>query len=274
MEIIEKSIFKTIQQRLTLNKRQKIVAASLIVTIGLMYTQNVPIFVRTKFIMWLGALSLIMSLWALWEGMNRVKAFTLLLLPALFTLGVSSFYFLLPIRWLTRVPVDIIFGLMFYFLLLSQNVLNVAAARTIPLYRAASTAAFIFSITTSVLLFHILHAFSLEFYWNGLASLMISFLLSVPMLWSVEMENLSLKILMYSLVTSVLIGELAMALSFWPVPSNSLMWAIFLASSLFILLGINLDFLRERLSRREGWLYISFGIMTLLVMLVTTSWTG
>lgn len=274
MDIVNGGLIKIIQQRLILSKRQKIVVASVVVTIGLMYTQNVPIFVRTKFIMWLGALSLIMSLWALWEGMNRVKAFTLLLLPALFTLGVSSFYFLLPIRWLTRLPVDVIFGLMFYFLLLSQNVLNVAATRTIPLYRAASTAAFLFSITTSVLLFHILHAFSLEFYWNGLISLVIAFLVSVPMLWSVEMESLSLQLLMYSLVTSLLIGELAMVLSFWPIPSNSLMWAIFLASSLFILLGINLDFLRERLSRREVGLYIAFGVMTLLVMLLTTSWAG
>ncbi len=267
-------ILKLISQKLSLSKRQKIVIATTIITIGLMYTQLVNLFVRTNFIIAFGALTFLVSLWALWEGMNRVKALTLLLLPTLFALGVASFYFLLPLRWLTRLPVDGLFALTMYFLLLSQNVFNVASSRTIPLYRAASTATFVYTIATAILLLHILHAFSLGFIWNGLIAFVICFLLSIPILWSIEMEGLSGKILIYSLALSLSLGEFALVLSFWPIPSNSLMWAIALSSLLFILLGICLDYFRDRLSRREVYLYLGFGSLVLTVTTLTSSWTG
>lgn len=268
------ALLKIIRQKLSLSKRQKIVIATTIITIGLMYTQLVSLFVRTKFIFGFAILTFLISLWALREGMNRIKAITLLLLPTLFALGVSSFYFLLPLRWLTRLPVDGGFALSMYFLLLSQNVFNVASSRTIPLYRAASTVAFVYTIATAILLLHILHAFSLNFIWNGVAAFAICFLLSVPVLWSVEMEGLTGKILIYSLILSLSLGEFALVLSFWPIPSNSLMWAIALSSLFFILLGICLDYFRDRLSRREVYLYLGFGSLVATVTTLTSSWTG
>lgn len=275
MNFLSKLVFlKNIRQKLSISKRQKIVIATTIITIGLMYTQLVNLFVRTKFIVALGVLTLLVSLWALWEGMNRIKALTLLLLPTLFALGVSSFYFLLPLRWLTRLPVDAFFALSMYFLLLAQNVFNVASSRTIPLYRAASTVTFVYTIATAILLLHILHAFSLGFIWNGLVAFTICFLLTVPVLWSIEMEGLTGKILIYSLALSLSVGEFALVLSFWPIPSNSLMWAIALSSLLFILLGVCLDYFRDRLSRREVYLYLGFGSLVLVVTTLTSSWTS
>lgn len=267
-------LFRLFRQRLSLSKRQKIIIAAFLVTLGLVYTQNVSLFERTKYIIGLSVFSFFVSLWALWEGMNRVKAATLLLLPTLFTLGMASFYFLLPIRWLTRLPTDLAFGLMFYFLLLSQNVFNVAAVRTIPLYRAASTVTFLFTIITAVLLFHILHAFALGSIWNGAIVAIIGFLLIMPIVWSVEMEEISFRLLIYSGVLSLLLGEFALALSFWPIPSNSLMWSIGLSSVLFILLGIVLDFLRDRFTQKEVYLYLGFGALVLVVMTLTSTWVG
>ena len=153
-------IFRIIM-RFKLTKRQKIVITSVILTIGLLSTQIVDFNLRFKFIAGLSLLSAVLSLWSLWEGLNLTKAIVLLILPVFFTVAVSSFYFLLPVRWLTRLPVAVVFGLIFYLLLLAQNVFNVASSRTIPLYRAASTVTFVYTIATAVLLFHILHAFSL-----------------------------------------------------------------------------------------------------------------
>ncbi|KKQ66396.1 MAG: hypothetical protein US86_C0005G0007 [Candidatus Daviesbacteria bacterium GW2011_GWA2_38_24] len=256
-----------------LSKRQKIVTASVLLTFGLMVTQNVNLFLRTRFIIGLTLFAFLVSMWALSEGLSRLKAFTLLLLPTLFTLGATSFYFLLPIRWLTRLPVDIAFGLSIYFLLLSQNVFNVAATRTIPLYRAASTVTFLFTIFTAILLFHCLRVFQLPFYWNGLAVFVITFLLSLPILWSVKMEEINAKLVAYSICISIIITECTIALSFWPIPPVSLMWSIFLSSMLFVLLGLCLDHLKERVTKREVYLYFGFGSFSLLVVYFTTNWS-
>src|SRR5690348_3113360 len=121
---------KTEKIQLGLSKRQKIVIASVILTVGLLLTQTAGVFfVRYRMVFGLSVLAALLSLWALWEGLTKVKAFILLILPFFFALGVASFYFLLPVRWLTRLPVLALFALSFYFLLLSQNVFNVAATR-------------------------------------------------------------------------------------------------------------------------------------------------
>ena len=167
---------------LNLNKRQKIIVTTLILSLGLLSTQLVDFSLRFAFIGGLGVLAYILSLWSLWEGINLTKAIILMILPAFFTVAVSSFYFLLPVRWLTRLPVAFTFGLMFYLLLLAQNVFNVAAIRTIPLYRAASTASFLFTLLSAFFIFNVIYAFNLLFLWNGVVVLVVSFPLVLQVL--------------------------------------------------------------------------------------------
>src|SRR3990167_11341427 len=183
------------------NKRQRIIISTVVLTIGLLSTQLVDFNLRFKFIAGLSVLSGILFLWSLCEGLNFTKAVVLLILPVFFTAAVSSFYFLLPVRWLTRLPVAFSFGLMFYLLLLAQNVFNVAAIRTIPLYRAASTAAFLFTLLSAFFIFNVIFAFNLLFLWNGVAVLLISFPLILQSLWTIEMEDfVSAAVLVQSLV--------------------------------------------------------------------------
>src|SRR3989344_6363090 len=234
-----------------LNKRQKIIIASVILTFGLVSTQLVDFNLRFKFL----------------------KAAVLLILPTLFVLGLASFYFLLPVRWLTRLPVALIFGLSFYSLLLSQNVFNVAAIRTIPLFRAASTAAFLFTLITSFFLYNVIHAFNLAFYFNGLLVFLISFPLILQILWSIEMEDrISVSILAQSFILSLVLGELGLSLSFWPMQVT--MRSLTLASAMYVLLGLITYELRNRLNRRVTWEYLGIGIAVLTVAFFTTSWTG
>lgn len=254
-----------------LNKRQKIIVASIFVTIGLLSTQVVDFNLRFRFLAGLVIFTYVISLWALWEGINRIKALTLLILPTFFTLGVASFYFILPIRWLTRLPVALTFGLLFYLLLLSQNVFNVAAKRTIPLYRAAATSAMLFTILAAFFMFSVLHAFNLLFLWNGILAVFISLPLILQVLWSIDMEDfISPLILGKSLILSWVMGEIAMVFSFWPI--GHIMWAIVLATTLYILIGLIIGDLRKQLSRRVVWEYLGIGGAVLLVAFLTTSW--
>lgn len=254
-----------------LNKRQKIIVTSFFVTLGLLSTQMVDFNLRFRFLAGLTVFTYGISLWALWEGINKTKALILLILPTFFTLGIASFYFILPIRWLTRLPVALTFGFLFYLLLLSQNVFNVAAKRTIPLYRAAFTSAMLFTVLATFFLFSVLHAFNLLFLWNGILAALISLPLILQILWSVDMDDfISPLILGKSLLLSVVMGEIALVFSFWPM--GHFMWAIALATTMYILVGLAIGDFRKQLNRRVVWEYLGIGGAVLLVAFLTTSW--
>lgn len=262
-------------QILHLNKRRKIVIASALLTIGLLSTQLVDFNLRFRFLAGLAILSYMLSIWALWEGLSFTKAIVLMILPAFFTVAVASFYFLLPIRWLTRLPVAILFGLTFYLLLLAQNVFNVASLRTIPLYRAASTASFLFTLLSAFFIYDVIFAFNLYFLWNGLAVFLVSFPLILQVLWSIKMEDkIIIAIVVQSFVLSLVLAELALSFSFWPFAKNSVMWAMSLSSAMYVLLGLATEELRGKMNRRVAVEYITIGVVVLLVSFFTTSWTG
>lgn len=259
--------------KLSLNKRHKFVITAVILTVGLLSTQLVDFNLRFKFIAGLSITAGILSLWSLWEGLNFVKALLLMILPVFFTAAVASFYFLLPVRWLTRLPVAATFGLMFYLLVLAQNVFNVASIRTIPLYRAASTAAFLFTILSAFFIFNVIYAFNLLFLLNGAAVFVISFPLILQSLWTIEMEDtISAHVLVQSLVLSLIMAELALSFSFWPMPTT--IWPLSLSSSMYVLLGLTTQFLRGKGKRRVVWEYLGIGVIVLAASFLTTSWTG
>lgn len=259
-------------KKLKLTKREKIIIASVIISLGLLSTQLVPFYLTYRFILGLTVSAYIFSFWAIREGMNPLKAIVLLILPTLFTLAISSYYFLLPVRWLTRLPVAFLFGITFYFLLLSQNVFNVASSRTIPLYRVASTTILILTLITAFSLFNVMFSFHMLFIWNGLGIFLISFPLILQLIWSIEMEGLSSLVIVYTAILSLLIAELGIMLSFWPISAS--MGSLVLATGLYIVLGISTHTFRERLNKGIAWEYVGWGLLIFMVSYFATSWKG
>ncbi len=266
-----KSLLK-LRDDLSLKKRQKIIIATFLITFSLVLsTQTVSfIFLKYRLIIALGLMAYCLSLWALWEGMTKLKAVMLLILPATFTMAVASFYFLLPVRWLTRLPMAILFGLSFYCLLLSQNVFAVAAERTIPLYRAASTASFIFTLITAFFLFNSVFALNLPFYLNGVVVFLLTLPLVLQTLWTIDMGKINLALVLYALILSLGVGECAIALSFWPVAPT--VWSLFLSTMIYVLMGIVTDFIKNQLGTRLIWEYIGVGVVVLIFTFLVTSW--
>lgn len=258
---------------MNLTKRQKIIITSILLTIGLLSTQIVDFNLRFRFMAGLGVAAYILSLWALWEGINPTKAAVLMVLPTFYTLAVVSFYFLLPVRWLTRAPVAFIFGLSFYLLLLAQNVFNVASIRTIPLYRAASTASFLFTLLSAFFIYNVIHAFNLLFIWNGFSVAAVSFPLILQNLWAIEMrDKIPASLLFQSFILSLSLGELGVSFSFWPM--SPVFWSLSLSSALYVLLGLTTQFLRGRATKRVVWEYAGIGAVVFVISFLTTSWAG
>lgn len=255
-----------------LNKRQKIVLSVIIIALGfILVTQPVNVLFRRYYLVAvLGALAYVLILISLWKGMTKTKAVLLLILPVFYIMAFPGFYFLFKyVRWLTRLPAALFFGLSLYWLILSQNILNVASDRAIPLYRAASTANFVYTIFSLILIVSIVFSLNLPFYLNGLIVAVVSFPLSLQSLWSIKMEKLDSQIVVYSFVISLILGESALALSFWP--QASLLSALYVSSIYYIFLGVLSEYLRDRLRKKVILEYSQIGAGLMLIIFLLTN---
>lgn len=254
------------------SKRQKIILSVTIITLGFIITthRNIVVFRKYYFIFGLGFLAYILALWSLRQGMTRTKALTIFVLPVMYTLAFTSFYFLFQhIRWLTRIPVAIFFGLSYYCLLLSQNVFHVASDRAIPLYRAASTVNFVYTVFTLILIHSIIYSLSLNFYLIGVLIFVLSFPLILQMLWSAKIEGITTQIVVYSAVFSLILAEGGAALSFWSAPP--LVLSLYLNSLTYGVLGIILEVLKDRINSRVVYEYgLAAAVLFITIFSLTT----
>ena len=95
---------------------------SFFLTVVLVATQTVPENLRFATIGFLALSTLLLAVFSLWGELAGAKYFLLLLLPVYFVVGASLFYFLLPVRWLTRLPFALTFGISVYLLMLTANI--------------------------------------------------------------------------------------------------------------------------------------------------------
>lgn len=258
---------------LSLSKRQLFVVTTVFLTFGLIATQLLSTVYRYPSVLILGILSYFLSAFCLKEDLEKHEWLTLLVLPTFFTLAVSYFYFLLPVRWITRLPVALFFALGFYALLLTENIFNVSSGRTIQLIRAAQTVGFYLTLITGFLFMDLLFSLHLVFYLNMFIGSIVIFLLFIQYFWSLRLTSgIEKKVWFYALVMGLLLSELILAISFWPV--KTLNGALFLSSALYALLGIGGYEIQERLFKRVTIEFIAVPLFVFILILLATSWTS
>ncbi|MDP3998209.1 MAG: hypothetical protein Q8P89_01160 [bacterium] len=257
----------------TITKRQKFVSSTVILTSGLVVTQLLGSDSRFLIVGLLSVVAYFISAFALREDLTGIKWITLLVLPMMYTLAVGLSYFLLPTRWITRLPVALLYALGIYALLLTENIYSVAVARTIQLLRAAHAVGFLLTLATAFLLFHTLLSFHLPFWLNFPGVFLIALPLLVQALWSVKLEEgITPTVAQYGFFLSLIIAELALALSFWP--SNITLWALFLTAAVYALLGVSQQHFAGRLFKRTAIEFFLVPSVIILILFFSTSWGG
>ncbi len=255
-----------------MSKRKKFVLVSLLLSIGLLGIQFIGVEYRYQAILLLGIASFVLSAIVFAEDLHGIEWLTVLTLPVLYPVSVGLFYFLLPERVISRLLILVVFGVGMYALLLTENIFSVAAIRTIQLLRAAHAVGFLLTLVTAFFIFDTIWSFRLPFFVNGPLVSLSSFPLLLQGLWSYELSErkLSLKALLYSFVLSLGLGEVALALSFWPVtvPVGSL----FLVTTAYVGLGISQYHFSERLFKKTLYEYLGVGIIVLVTTLLVTKW--
>ena len=188
------------------------------------------------------------------------KVATVSILPSFYAVGIL---FLSPlIRASLLVELFLFFLLVggFYASLLTENVFIVTIKyKTVPLYRAASVTGFLLSLLIGFSIFNSIFSLKYSPWINGLLVFIGSFLIFYHLFWSTAIAETEEKnFFIYVLVCSLLVAELAIAVSFWPLDVG--LASLYLVSMTYVLGGIVQAKIRERLFKRTLWEYIAIGL--------------
>ena len=263
--------WKRWDRSITLSKRQQFVVITAILTAILMLTQLVPLDLRYPMVFVLSLVTYVLCAIGLRDDLRGAEWITLLTLPTLFTASVAVFYFLLPTRWLTRLPIAMLYAVGMYALLLTENIYNVAASRTIALLRAAHSVGFLMTLTSYYLLTQTILAYRLSSFWTVVCIGLMTYPLTMQILWSTELEReVSKRVKQLSLVLTVVAMELAWIFSIWPVRTT--IFALFLTTVFYGLAGMAQQYLADRLYKRTVWEFFGVVVIVFIIVLLTSNW--
>ncbi len=256
------------------SKRQSFVLVTAFLTVGLLLTQLAPSSdLRYPMVIGLSLLTYGLAAVALREDLGGVEWVTILTLPTLFTAAVALFYFLLPTRWLTRLPIAILYAMGMYGLLLTENIYNVAANRTIGLLRAAHTVGFLLTLLSFFLLTQTVLAYRLGPFANTMLVVVIAYPLVFQSLWSMDLgQKPSREVSELTAIVVLVLAQVGWIFSFWPIPST--MRALLLTTMLYSLEGMAQQYLSKRLYKKTVIEFFFVTVFVLIVVLLTTRWRG
>ncbi|MEK7550746.1 MAG: hypothetical protein AAB535_03100 [Patescibacteria group bacterium] len=256
-----------------MSKRKRFLITSIFLSLGFIGIQFLTNQNRFWTIGLLGILTIIMFAWSLWEGLGRDMTLLTLILPTIFTLGVGMFWFLLPISVFARIPVIIFYGIGIYVLALTTNIFSVSAIRTIALVRAARGVGFVITLVTSFLVFDTILSLRAPLILTVPLIVFVAFLLYFQGFWAVNLvKTFSVDLVVLSLISSIIVGEIATVLYFWPV--TVVVGALFLTVAVYVLLGLGQAKVEGRLFPAILREHVIVGILVFFAMFFATHWGG
>ena len=253
-------------------KRIRIVAVTLAMTALLVFSSFFSfadywyIFVPLLFIT-----SYITTYLAIFEGIDGVEWYMLFITAIVLAVGTYVFYFLLPVRWLTRVPLMVTFGLAYYAALLTSNIFNVGVEKSLQLYRAAFSVNYFLQSFIVFLLLMVIYTFKQNFLINGFASGVVAGVLSLQLYWSVSPDAVfNRKLMNYAVMTALLLLQFAIIISFIPLKTN--VSALIFTAAYYSLTGIVHHHLGNRLFPNIIKEYIFVFIFVCFIAILTLQW--
>lgn len=256
-----------------MSKRRRFVVTSLLLSFGFVAVQFLTDQNRFWAIGLLGIATILLFTWSLYEGIGRNMTLLTLVLPTVFTLGVGTFWFLLPANIYARIPIVIFYGLGIYILCLTMNIFTVSTIRTIALLRAARGVGFVLSLVTSFLVFDAILSLRVQIYLLIPLVAVVSFLVLLQGFWSIVLEKEFVpEIFNLAVVSTLVVVEIATALFFWPV--SVVVGSLFLTVACYMMLGLGQSKLDGRLFSSTVREHLIVGILVFLAMFFATHWGG
>lgn len=267
------SPYKTIYKILSrVGKRRRFIFGSISLAAAVIFATFLSLTQSLLISLPLALLVYFMTFFAILEGIDGLEWLMLFLHPIYFTISLYLFViFLLPVRWLTRLPYLIVYAISIYALLLSSNIFNVGAIKNLQLFRAAFSVNFLFLTISSFLIYNLVLSFKLNFLLNFIFLVLATFPLAWQFLWSVnpspEYESGLVK---GALLIAFVIGEAGIILSFIPV--RPIIFGLFLTTLFYCLLGLFQSYLSDRLFRERIREYVIVLICVSIITFLSIGW--
>lgn len=255
---------------LKIEKRLRFVISSLLLSFLMLFSTFFLFDKAWIFIPFLGLLAYALTYFSIIEGIEKSEWLTLFILPVFFTISFYLFYFLFPVRWLTRVPFVIIYGVSIYAMLLTSNILNVGVEKSLQLYRAAYSVNYFYQTVIVLLFSNILFSFRASYIVNTLALGIVLFPLAIQLIWSIKLDLRIEKIsLLYAGLISIIIAQIALIVSFLPLRAS--LSALLVTASYYCFSGLINAYLDDRLFKQTIREYLFVWLFVILAALLTIS---
>lgn len=260
-----------------LSKRKRFVLSSVFLTLFIIFTtQNILTGIRIP--LWasyiaIGIITYGLTYWSLKEDIKGNELVSLFVIPVLYTLGSIAFIFILPERKLYRYPIIAIYPVAMYAILLTNNIFNVAAIRTIQLLRAARAVSYLMTLVTTYFIVTAISATQ-----ESILSKIILYLIAIGLIcyqffWSFDLgRGEGRKVQLYTLTTTLLLGQICLLLQL--VPIIPALEGLTIITSLYCMLGLSTHFLERKLTFRIGAEYIIIATIIVSMVVYTLPWKG
>lgn len=254
-----------------IEKRIRFGIASLITTIFFLFS---TFFFFDKAIIFVPLLILVVyagGYFALLEGIEKVEWITLFVIPVLFVVSSYFFYFLFPVRWLTRLPFMMVFGISIYALLLSSNIFNVGVEKNLQLYRAGFSVNYLYQTVIYFLFSNVIASFHWGFLANALVLGFLGFILSFQLYWSIKLDlQIQSYVVRYAFLTALILGEIAMLLSFLPIQGS--IFGLAISVGYYSFSGLIYLYVDERLFKQSLREYITILLIIGVIIVLSMAW--
>ncbi len=223
------------------------------------------------FIPFLIIVTYLATYFAVLEGIEKNEWIALFLMPAILSVSFYAFYFLVPGRWLTRLPFIAFYSISIYAIMLTSNIFNVGVEKNLQLYRAAFSINYLYQTIVSFFIFNIVFSLRLNFLLTSLIVSGVVIVLCLQFFWSQKLKHYWEKeVLLFSLLIGFLVFQLVAALSF--IPLNASIFALFVTAFHYGLSGIVYNYLDQRLFKETIREYIFVLGFALVILLLSINW--
>ena len=208
---------------------------------------------------------------ALLENIENIEWLVLFILPIYLAISLLLFYYLLPIRWLTRIPYLAVLGVGMYASILSVNIFNVGVEKSLPLYRAAYSVSNFLSLLAFFLLYTVLYSFRLHFLLNTFFGMLLAWPLFFHSVWVANPKSvLEERVYKYATINTILLTGAIFVLNFIPIKTN--IYALYTVAIVYLLSGLTQEIMTDTVFKERVREYlIVFFLLTILVF-ATAAW--
>lgn len=256
---------------LNLTKRQKIGISTIFLSISLFLLPNLSLNYKFYALGSIVLLSYLLSAWAIFLDLAGLEFITLFVLPTVLTASFGLFFLKFQTAMIIRLILILIYALVYYTIVLAENIFNVSAERNIPLLRAANTVGYLTTLFVSFAFFSLLFGLGISGWLFSLLTFLVGVLLFAQAFWQIKLEETNKKAMVVtSLVAGLVLSEFAWLLIFWPLTPAKI--GLGLAAMVYVLLGIIQHLVKEDLSVRSLFEYLFVAVGVFLLLAVTTSW--